>query len=270
LPSAAVRAGARTRYALRHALNCRDGGANSMSEKEKYELRKAKRETALKERQAENWWSRFTDPNSVQALLAFCTLGLTVCTAGLIIVGLQQKWVLDGQRLVLERTDETMKRTMINSQRAYLVFQNARILEWTVPAKSGTTVAFDAVNIGTTPAYNVKQRLYIDLRKPPVLDYAGIPWANVNDINYVAKGFQIQKLEGPFLDKTKALKGSINTKDERLYFIGRVEYEDIFSLHRWTDFCFMYLGEEHLKLSNCDYLNDADHEGHERRHERQP
>jgi hypothetical protein len=243
-----------------------------MSGKVEYELRKARREAAIKEKQeaslragqAKSWRSRFTDPNSVQALLAVCTLGLTLCTGGLIVVGVQQKWALDEQRQVLERTDETMKRTMINSQRAYLVFQNARILEWTVPAKSGTTVAFDAVNIGTTPAYNVKQRLYIDLRKPPVLDYAGIPWATVNDMNYVAKGFQIHKLEGPFLDKTRALTGSINTNDERLYFIGRVDYEDIFSLHRWTDFCFMYLGDESMKLSNCDYLNDADHEGHER------
>jgi hypothetical protein len=81
-----------------------------MSDKEAYDRRRKEKESRLEKRNAERFVNRVLEPNFLIQFL------LVLCTAGLIAVGILQKWTFD-------KTDQTLRDTLAASrlsQRAWL------------------------------------------------------------------------------------------------------------------------------------------------------
>jgi hypothetical protein len=185
--------------------------------------------------------------------------GLLTAIATLLLAAIA--WM---QWVALDSTDKTLAKAVTNGQRAYLIFNNAKIVDLTSP--QGIMFSYVIENLGVTPAYELRQRVYIGMRQPPVTNYDGIQWYMTPDVLYVGKTITVRRLDGPLYTKERINSGSIRSQNERLYFIGRTDYRDVFGNERWTDFCFMYVDPDAaMNLSNCDYLNEADQIGKTRR-----
>jgi hypothetical protein len=175
-----------------------------------------------------------------------------------------------GQLRVSQSSDATFKETMITGERAYVIIESAAInnLDKIAPDQ-GVGISYNIKNIGRTPVYDLRQLLFIGLRRSPIVNYDGIQWSRASDIPYFTNDANVQGLEGPgftpeVLETIK--RASLRIASERLHFIGRVNYRDVFNQDRWTDFCFMYLGGgQSMGLVACDYLNDADVKDKKRR-----
>ena len=171
---------------------------------------------------------------------------------------------------VFEKSDATLKETLDAQKksserqlRAYVIFVDA-----ITQLKSGSPIiaTYTIKNVGQTPVYDLRQKLFIGVRKPPVIDYSGIHWTDIHSVPYFSPLLTISKIEGPNIapDDFEAVKrANLQNSEKRVYFIGRATYRDVFNNERWSDFCFMFFGES--ERSGCEYLNEADHESAKRR-----
>jgi hypothetical protein len=204
------------------------------------------------------------ETDNVQRAIDITTVAFVFATA--VFTGLAW-WVFRGQLHVFETTDRTLKQTMEVGQRAYVVFDGAVVNQMRV--REGIKIGYHIKNAGKTPTFNLRQHLFIGIRTPPVLNYDGIPWNHLDPIGYFGAEITVKEIEGPVFGLehiTIIDNGNIRTPGDRLYFIGRAEYRDIFEIERWVDFCFMYLKQPSgvSEFNFCDHLNDADRENHSR------
>jgi len=105
-----------------------------------------------------SWWGRagcaIVNPDNFQNTLLAVFIGLlALFTFGLIVVGMLQKWTLDDQRAVLDKTDKTLQA----EQRPWVYFaaRNGYAVsgDFTYDANGGNIgVTFDVVNTGHSPA----------------------------------------------------------------------------------------------------------------------
>jgi len=155
---------------------------------------------------------------------------------------------------------------MVTDQRAYVSVESAKIEELKAIPGKGVVIIYQIKNLGKTPVYNLRQQLFIGFKNPPVPTYEGLPWATTAELAYFSP-IATLAIEGPGLSQPQvdmAKTATISSRNERLYFIGRMTYRDVFNEPRWTDFCFMYAGRSDLQMNVCDYLNEADQKGKSR------
>lgn len=154
---------------------------------------------------------------------------------------------------------DAAKDTALRGLRAYLIVSAARI----DAVKPGVMVfGFKVQNIGQTPAYRLRQFLYVDfLPKPPARN-TQLNWTPGGSTAYMGKELQVGGIESRGFSKTEieAIKSGGFAGRQRLYVVGRIFYEDIYRISRCVDFCFMYLGgATGTNFSYCPTFNDADY-----------
>jgi hypothetical protein len=154
----------------------------------------------------------------------------------------------DGQQLAqLRRQGDSLEQQM----RARLVLRDGIDLVHVVPNDPAkVTVIFD--NVGTTPAYDLRQESVVAETYTPPPDCSAIT-ANPADLSqYVGREVRFN------LQSATPLAGSVR----RVFVSGRLCYHDIFgtTMH-WTSFCVQIdvAAGSKLTAARCAQGNDADH-----------
>jgi hypothetical protein len=160
------------------------------------------------------------------------------------------------QFLELKRTDETLRLTMINGQRAYVGAKEPSVEGF----ESGLLkIGLTLTNTGQTPAKNLRATLAITVDPYP-LQREMKQEAYVLDSVLLGKDIPLSKIESKrFTEADLAIIKE--ARSFRLYVRGFACYRDIFDQQRRLSFCFMYMGDPRRALALCEgNLNSEDQE----------
>jgi len=126
--------------------------------------------------------------------------------------------------------------------RAYIVIEEPE-LGYPQPPDVGRRIEMTFVirNDGQTPAYDVRDSLYLEIRSPD--DRPLIMPIETRSFNHPVYGSGIPQKRIVHSGKqifTKEHAKGFRTGDFRVFFWGRIEYTDIFDCRHWTTFCYEY------------------------------
>jgi hypothetical protein len=141
---------------------------------------------------------------------------------------------------------EAANKQAILSQRAWVSFgiriQNPNPKENTPPKeplKAGTVIDVRSTikNIGRTPAINVKsilQKVAVNRAKDGTYPYSALTAPLEPNENLNPDGEFYGDMLLPFTENDKK---RIDSGEVRVYFYGRIEYDDVFGGHHWRNTC---------------------------------
>lgn len=173
---------------------------------------------------------------------------------------------MEGSLTQAKNSFDAANRQAILSQRAWVSFgiriQNPDPKATTPPEeplKAGTVIDIRTTikNTGRTPAINVKgilERTPVDCAKDGTYPYPALRFALQPHENLNPDGELYGDMLLPF---TEMDKKRIDSGKVRVYFVGRIEYDDVFGGHHWRNTCAYLLPTGAFAV--CENRNDIDY-----------
>jgi hypothetical protein len=150
--------------------------------------------------------------------------------------------------------------TAQRSLRAYLTAR-ARDAHIKFDKSGELVVGYEITNVGQTPAYKVKQVLFVNILPKSPARSSPPSWSWSNLTAYMGPSLSIGNLKTRRFTPKEVEHIKAGT-EPRLHFVGRITYKDIYRITRCLDFCFMYVGgNSGAKFAYCPTFNDADYDG---------
>ena len=123
------------------------------------------------------------------------------------------------------------------------------------------TVTYTLKNSGMTPGYAVRGWFHVDVDAADMTDPPAFPPCGdggtecSNQFLWPDTGYAMKQAVGA--DDLAKIAIPVNDRDQRLYLLGRVDYQDWQHNPHWTNIC-LYYDPAQKSVTACDKWNDTD------------